>query len=129
VAATGWGLCYESGMFGLGFGEVVIVLVLALVLLGPKRLPDVAKQLGKAMREFRRATDDLKGQFETELYREEPKAPPPALAPRSSPPAEPTIPAPPVPAARTDNVPGLEAAVAEPATPPQGQDGKPTEPT
>jgi sec-independent protein translocase protein TatB len=126
MAATGWGLCYESGMLGLGFGEVVIVLVLALVLLGPKRLPDVAKQLGKAMREFRRATEDLKGQFETELYREEPKAPPPALAPRSSPPAEPTIP---VPAARTDNVPGLEAAAAEPVTPPQGQDGKPTEST
>ena len=55
-------------MFGLGFGEILIILVLALILLGPTRLPDAAKQLGKTLREFKKATDDLKGQFEDELY-------------------------------------------------------------
>ena len=55
-------------MFGLGFGEIVVILVLALVLLGPQKLPEVAKQLGKALRDFRKVSDDLKGQFERELY-------------------------------------------------------------
>ena len=68
-------------MFGLGFGEIAVILVLALVLLGPTRLPDAAKKLGKAMREFRRATQDLKNDFEGELYQESNKpvipAPPP----------------------------------------------------
>jgi Tat protein translocase TatB subunit len=119
-------------MCGLGSGEIIIVLILALVLLGPKRLPDVAKQVGKALRDFRRATEDLKDQFEGELYREEPKAPPPALPPRSSPPPEPIVSAPPelgVPVATPANVPGLEAAAVEPSTPSQDQGGKPTEPT
>ncbi|MEI7706380.1 MAG: twin-arginine translocase TatA/TatE family subunit, partial [Deltaproteobacteria bacterium] len=48
-------------MFGLGFGEIVVILVLALVLLGPQKLPEVAKQLGKALRDFRKVSDDLKG--------------------------------------------------------------------
>lgn len=113
-------------MFGLGFGEIVIVLILALVLLGPQRLPDVAKQLGKALRDFRRATEDLKDQFETELYSEPPKQPArPALVEPAKPPnpAEPTVPASgaPVPAAHADNVPGLDAAVAEPARPESAQ--------
>ena len=55
-------------MFGLGFGEILIILVLALVLLGPKRLPDAAKQLGKAMRDFQRATADVKHQFDSAMY-------------------------------------------------------------
>ncbi|HSB19083.1 MAG TPA: twin-arginine translocase TatA/TatE family subunit, partial [Anaeromyxobacteraceae bacterium] len=49
-------------MFGLGFGEILIILVLALVLLGPSKLPDAAKQLGKGLREFKKATDDLRQQ-------------------------------------------------------------------
>lgn len=98
-------------MFGLGFGEILIILVLALVLLGPQRLPDVAKQLGKGLRDFKKATDDLKYQFERELYTEPqkqaPKIAPPPVAPVPSPPPGPA------PAATAENVPGLEAATAE----------------
>ncbi len=99
-------------MFGLGFGEILIILVLALILLGPARLPEVAKQLGKGLRDFRKATDDLKGQFEREMYvddRPRPLVQPPtAAAPVPAPPPGPA------PAATAENVPGLEAATAEP---------------
>jgi sec-independent protein translocase protein TatB len=116
-------------MFGLGFGEILIILVLALILLGPARLPEVAKQLGKGLRDFRKATDDLKGQFEREMYvddRPRPLVQPPAAAP---------VPAPPpglAPAATAENVPGLEAATAEPGQvspePPPSPEEKPAPP-
>jgi len=112
-------------MFGLGMGEIVIILVLALVLLGPQKLPDAAKQLGKGLREFRKATEDLKQQFETELYSDQHKPPKPTLVGTQNPPAEgePPLAMPPggvplssgeVPPASADNIPGLEAALAEP---------------
>jgi TatA/E family protein of Tat protein translocase len=43
-------------MFGLGFGELFIILAIALLFLGPKKLPDLASGLGKAIRSFRKAT-------------------------------------------------------------------------
>lgn len=46
--------------------ELIVILIIALLVLGPKRLPDVAKGLGKALREFRRATSDLKEEFHAE---------------------------------------------------------------
>ena len=49
--------------------EVIIILGLALLLLGPDQLPVLAKSLGKGLRELRKATDDLKGQFEQEIAR------------------------------------------------------------
>lgn len=45
-------------MFNLGFGEVVLIAIVALVVLGPDKLPDTARALGKAMREFRRALNE-----------------------------------------------------------------------
>jgi TatA/E family protein of Tat protein translocase len=51
-------------MFGLGATELVVILVLALILLGPKKLPDVASGLGKAIRQFRKATRDLTSQLD-----------------------------------------------------------------
>lgn len=114
-------------MFGLGFGEILIILVLALLLLGPSKLPDAAKQLGKGLREFRKATDDLKQQFEGELYSDSRPAPRPrpaeAAVPAAAEASTAALPAGGVPAggvvppATTENVPGLEAALAEPAAP------------
>ena len=46
-------------MFGLGFGEIILVLVVALLVLGPEKLPALAKTLGKGMREFRRAASEF----------------------------------------------------------------------
>lgn len=50
-------------MFGIGMPELLLILVLALIVLGPKKLPELARALGKGMAEFRRATDDLKDEF------------------------------------------------------------------
>ena len=47
-------------MFGLGMQELIIIFIIALVVIGPKKLPDLARGLGRAMREFRRATDDIR---------------------------------------------------------------------
>lgn len=48
-------------MFNLGFTEIIVIGVLALVLIGPKQLPEVAKALGRLVSEFKRATEDLSG--------------------------------------------------------------------
>jgi len=107
-------------MFGLGFGEIIIIAIVALLLLGPDRLPEAAKTLGKGLREIRKATDDLKDQVEKEINLKElieDKPAKPSLVPPVPVAARP-IPGPsgPPPAATSDNVPGLEVALAEPVT-------------
>lgn len=47
-------------MFGLGMTEIILIAVVALVVVGPKRLPDIAKSIGKGYGEFRRSFGDLK---------------------------------------------------------------------
>lgn len=47
-------------MFGLGIWELALIAVVALFVLGPEKLPDAARAFGKALRDFRRASDDLK---------------------------------------------------------------------
>jgi Tat protein translocase TatB subunit len=46
-------------MFGIGFQELIIIAVIALLIVGPKKLPDLAKTLGKGLSEFRKATDGI----------------------------------------------------------------------
>jgi Tat protein translocase TatB subunit len=58
-------------MFGIGMQEVFLILVIALVVIGPKKLPEVARALGKGYAEFRRAFDEMKHSVETDLRAEE----------------------------------------------------------
>jgi sec-independent protein translocase protein TatA len=58
-------------MPNIGFGEILLILVLALVIFGPKRLPDMGRSIGRSMREFRRAASDLRREVETDLDVEE----------------------------------------------------------
>ncbi len=55
------GIVNLKPMFNLGFSEIMIIGVLALLLIGPKQLPEVAKVLGRMMNEFKKATTDLSG--------------------------------------------------------------------
>jgi sec-independent protein translocase protein TatB len=56
-------------MFNIGAGELAVILVVALIVLGPARLPELARGIGKFMREFRRQTDDVRNMVEREFYR------------------------------------------------------------
>ncbi len=68
-------------MFGLSFWEIAIILVVALVVLGPSKLPELARSVGKGIREFRRATEDFKSTVDAEMNRPDP--PRPARLPES----------------------------------------------
>lgn len=64
-------------MFGIGFTELILVLIVALIFIGPDKLPDIARALGKALEEFRKAGDELKkniSEAQTEV-REQERAP------------------------------------------------------
>lgn len=52
-------------MFGVGPTELLVILVIALLVLGPKRLPELAHSLGKGLAEFRKATSDLSSEFDS----------------------------------------------------------------
>jgi sec-independent protein translocase protein TatA len=55
-------------MFGtLGTSEMIVIFLLALLLFGPKKLPEIGRTIGKAVTEFRRASNDLKSTFEREM--------------------------------------------------------------
>jgi TatA/E family protein of Tat protein translocase len=51
-------------MFGLGFGELVVIFLIALIFIGPKKLPELAKGLGKGIREFQDAAKGLGDQLQ-----------------------------------------------------------------
>lgn len=54
-------------MFGLGIPELIVIFVIALIVFGPKKLPDLGKALGRGIAEFRRASQEVKETIETEV--------------------------------------------------------------
>ena len=72
-------------MFGIGMTEMIVIAVIALVVLGPKRLPELARTLGRTLAEFRRSATDLRREF-SDVMGETRIDPPSRLPPRSDPP-------------------------------------------
>ena len=73
-------------MFGsIGMGELLIIFVIALIVFGPRKLPELGRTLGKSLGEFKRASNDLRNTLEEEIHVEEQIRPAPA--PRASAPA------------------------------------------
>ena len=136
-------------MFNLGAGEIAVIMIVALLLLGPDKLPELARGIGKFVREFRRQTDDVRGMVEREFYKmdqevfaedQTKRIEPPAPAELASPPVAPAegeLPPPEYPsifpppegvvAARPPGAPPVDAEAPTPeASPAAG--GEPAEP-
>ena len=98
-------------MFGsLGVSEILLIMVVALIVFGPRKLPEIGRTLGKALAEFRKATDDLKNTIEREVRIDELKQ------------IESSMAIPQEAVSRTEPEPAVESPVAPPPPP------APTEP-
>lgn len=57
-------------MFGIGMPELLLILAVALIVIGPKKLPDIAKALGRGLGEFKKATEEFKNTIDVESRQE-----------------------------------------------------------
>src|SRR5437879_4671198 len=69
-------------MFDIGFQEMLVIGVLALLVFGPGKLPELGRMIGRALREFRRASDEFRPTVETNLHLNDPD---PIIPPASAP--------------------------------------------
>ena len=84
-------------MFGIGTGELLLLLLIALIVLGPERMPKLARDLGRALADFRRTSDDLRNEFlNADKYLDAAASATPPSPAAIAPPAPPTAPEPPV---------------------------------
>ena len=68
-------------MGSLGMPEILLILVIALIIFGPRKLPELGKTLGQSLAQFRRASEDFKRQWEDEVAIERQRIEPPPPAP------------------------------------------------
>ena len=120
-------------MFGtLGGPELFLIFVVALIVFGPRKLPEIGKSLGKMMAEFRKASNDFRNTIESEVeaekIRDSLRIEPPKVEPVASPPPETSASpheAPPAPEAATDaalpKVEPVAEAVSRESTPPAAE--------
>lgn len=69
----------------LGFSEMVFLFLLALLIFGPKKLPEIGRQIGKALNEFKRASNEFRSQIESEIANLEREPTPQILPPVRAP--------------------------------------------
>lgn len=98
VGTVGWDVCrgeiaaFQSGQYddsmNLGFSEMVFIFFLALIIFGPKKLPEIGRQIGKALNEFKRASNEFKAQIESEInnleFESKPEILPPSRPPQGA---------------------------------------------
>ena len=71
----------------IGFPEMLVILVVALIIFGPRKLPELGRSLGRSINEFKRASNELRSTLDEEIRAEERKAPGPASVTPAPPPA------------------------------------------
>lgn len=107
-------------MFNIGPTEVLVILAIALLVVGPKRLPELGKTVGKSMREFRRAQEELKTSFDLSAMDEPAAKPAPKPAAKPAQPSGETV-------KRTDHEPSEPPAEPAVSTDDASPDQDPTE--